>query len=58
MSRQPPPTQLSLRFEASKNRPPVAAPSPDLLTTLAELLLAAMAGLRDGEASDEPEDRR
>lgn len=58
MSRRPPPTQLILRFEDPKNRPPAAAPSPDLMATLADLLLAAMAGLRDGEAGNEPEDRR
>jgi hypothetical protein len=58
MSRRPSPTQLTLRFEDPKDRPPAAVPSPDLMATLAELLLAAMAGLRDGEAGDEPEDRR
>ena len=58
MSRRPPPTQLPLVFDDSMSRPPVAPPTPDVLETLADLLLTAMAGLRDGEAGDEPEDRR
>jgi hypothetical protein len=58
MSRPPPPTQLSLHLGDPRNRPPAAAPTPDLIETLASLLLAAMAGLRDREAGDEPEDRR
>ena len=58
MSRRPPPTQLPLLFDAPKSRPPAAPPTPDVLETLADLLLTAMAGLRPGEAGDEPEDRR
>lgn len=58
MSRRPPPTQLSLLFQDPRSRPPAAPPTPDLLETLADLLLAAMAGLREKEAGDEPEDRR
>jgi hypothetical protein len=58
MSRRPPPSQLILRFEDARNRPPPAPPTPDVLETLADLLLAAMAGLDDGEAGDEPEDQR
>jgi hypothetical protein len=57
MPHRPPPTQLILRLEDPRNRPPAAPPTPDLMETLADLLLAAMAGLRDGEAGDEPEDR-
>lgn len=58
MSHRAPPTQLPLRFEDPGNRPPAAAPSPDLMSTLADLLLTAMAGLSDAEAGDELEDRR
>jgi len=54
MQRRPPPTQLSLCFEDTRNRPPQAPPTPDLLETLADLLLAAMSGPRKGEAGDEP----
>jgi hypothetical protein len=50
--------QLSFLFDGPRNRPPPAAPTPDVMEALAELLLAAMATLRDGEAGDEPEDRR
>jgi hypothetical protein len=49
---------LSLGFEDARNRPPPAPPTPDVLETLADLLLAAMVGLDDGEAGDEPEDQR
>jgi hypothetical protein len=57
--RSPPsPTQLNLRFDDIRNRPPPAPPTPEVLDTLAELLLAAMTGLQDGEAGDEPENRR
>ena len=58
MSRRPPPSQLILLFKDARNRPPAAPPTPDVLETLADLLLAAMAGLGDGEAGDEPEDQR
>lgn len=60
MSSHPPPfpTQLNLRFEDDRNRPPPAPPTPDVLETLAELLLAAMTGLQGEEIGDEPEDRR
>lgn len=58
MSRRPPPSQLTLRFEDARNRPPPAPPTLDVLETLADLLLAAMVGLDDGEAGDEPEDQR
>jgi hypothetical protein len=58
MSHRASPTQLPLCFEDLENRPPTAAPSPDLMSALAELLLTAMVGLRDGEAGDELEDRR
>lgn len=57
MSRRPPPTQLPLLFDDPRNRPPAAAPTRDVLETLADLLLTAMAGLRPGEDGDEPEDR-
>jgi hypothetical protein len=50
--------QLSFVFDDPGNRPPPAPPTPDLMATLAELLLAAMTALRDGEAGDEREDRR
>ena len=50
--------QLSSLFDGPRNRPPPAPPTPDVMEALAELLLAAMAALRDGEAGDEPEDRR
>lgn len=58
MSRRPPLMQLSFLFDDPRNRPPTAPPTPDLMETLAELLLAAMTALRDGEAGDEREDRR
>ena len=58
MSRRPPLMQLSFLFDDPGNRPPPAAPTLDLMETLAELLLAAMTTLRDGEAGNEPEDRR
>lgn len=58
MSHRPPPTQLPLFFDDPKTRPPTAPATPDVLETLADLLLTAMAGLRAGEAGDEPEDRR
>ncbi len=58
MQRRPSSTQLCLRFEDPWNRPPPAPPTPDLLETLADLLLAAMGGLDDGEVGDESEDRR
>ncbi len=58
MSRRPPLMQLSFFFEGRKTRPPPAPPTPDVMKALADLLLAAMAALRDGEAGDEPEDRR
>ena len=44
MQRSPLPTQLSLWFEDTRNRPPPAPPTPDLLETLVDLLLAAMGG--------------
>jgi len=50
--------QLSFLFDDPGNRPPPAPPTPDVMETLAELLLAAMTALRDGEAGDEPKDRR
>ena len=58
MSRRPSLMQLSFLFDGPRNRPPPAPPTPDVMEALAELLLAAMAALRDGEAGDEPEDRR
>ena len=58
MSLRPPLMQLSFLFDDPRNRPPKAPPTPDLLQTLADLLLEAMTALRDGEAGDEPEDRR
>jgi hypothetical protein len=58
MSLRPPLMQLSFLFDDPRNRPPTAPPTPDLMETLAELLLAAMTTPRDGEAGDEPEDRR
>jgi hypothetical protein len=58
MSHRPPLMQLSFLFDDPGNRPPTAPPTPDLMETLAELLLAAMTALRDGEAGDEPKDRR
>ena len=58
MSRRPPLMQLSFLFDGPRNPPPPAAATPDVMEALAELLLAAMAALRDGEAGDEPEDRR
>ena len=58
MPRRPSPTQLPLLFDDPGSRPPAAPPTPDVLETLADLLLTAMAGLRAGEADDEPEDRR
>jgi hypothetical protein len=62
MSRRPPLMQLSFLFDAPgndpRNRPPTALPTPDVMETLAELLLAAMTALRDEEIGDEPEDRR
>lgn len=58
MSRRPPLMQLSFLFDDPRNRPPTAPPTPDLMETLAALLLAAMTALRDGEAGDEREDRR
>ena len=58
MSRHPLLMQLSFLFDDPGNRPPPAPPTPDLMETLAELLLAAMTALRDGEAGDEPKDRR
>lgn len=57
MARRRPLTQLNLCFEDPRNRPPPAPPTPDVIEALAELLLAA-AGSRDGEAGDEPQDRR
>jgi hypothetical protein len=57
MSHRPPLMQLSFLFDNPRNRPPTAPPTPDLMETLAELLLTAMTALRDGEAGDEPEDR-
>lgn len=58
MSHRPPLTQLTLLFDDPRTRPPTAPATPDVLETLADLLLTAMAGLRAGEAGDEPEDRR
>lgn len=58
MQHRPSSTQLSLRFQDPRNRPPPAPPTPDLLETLADLLLAAMDGLRDREVGNEPEDQR
>ena len=62
-SRPPsPPSQLRLSLEADRDRPPKAPPSAALLEALAELLLAAMGGVRvttgGGEAGDERQDRR
>jgi hypothetical protein len=51
------PTQMSLAFEDARLRPPTAPPTPEVMKTLAELLLAAMAELRDGEVGHESEDR-
>ena len=58
MSCRPTLMQLSFLFDTPRNRPPPAPPTPDVMEALAELLLAAMAALRDREAGDEPEDRR
>ncbi len=58
MSRRPPLMQLSFFFDSPRNRPPPPPPTPDVMEALAELLLAAMAALRNGEAGDEPEDWR
>ncbi len=58
MPRRAQPTQLPFLFGDPKSRPPAAPPTPDVLETLADLLLTAMAGLESGEAGDEPEDRR
>ena len=61
-SRPPSPSQLRLSLEADRDRPPKVLPSAALLEALAELLLAAMDGVRvttgGGEASDERQDRR
>jgi hypothetical protein len=50
--------QLSFLFVGPRNRPSPAPLTPDVIAALAELLLTAMAALHDGEAGDEPEDRR
>ena len=61
-SRPPSPSQLRLSLEAERERPPKVLPSAALLEALAELLLAAMGGMRvttgSGEAGDERQDRR
>lgn len=57
MTRRTPPTQLSLCFDDPRGRPPSAPPTPAVMETLADLLLAAVEGLRSGEAGDEPQDR-
>lgn len=57
MTRRPSPTQLSLCFDDPGGRPPPATPTPAVMEALADLLLAAVEGLRGGEAGDEPQDR-
>ena len=57
MTRRSLPTQLSLRFDDPGSRPPPAPPTPAVMEALADLLLAAV-GSRDGEAGNEPQDRR
>lgn len=61
-SRPPSPSQLRLSLEPDRDRPPKAPPSAALLEALAELLLAATAGVGvrtgGGEAGDERQDRR
>ena len=54
MSRRPLPRamQLSLCFDHSQNRPPVAPPNPEVIETLAELLLAAATAMQGGSRDD------
>ena len=61
-SRPPSPSQLRLSLEADRDRPPKVPRSAALLEALAELLLAAVGGVRvttgGGEVGDERQDRR
>jgi hypothetical protein len=52
------PDAAELSSRRPQEPPPPAAPTSDVMEALAELLLSAMATLRDGEAGDESEDRR
>jgi hypothetical protein len=49
--------QLSLPLD-SRNRPPAAPTSPELLETLAEMLLAAASTMQGGSRDDAREDHR
>jgi hypothetical protein len=57
MPRRPLPTQPSLPLEGETNHPPTAPATPEVIATLADLLLAAMAGSKHAEAGDERQDR-
>jgi hypothetical protein len=49
--------QLSLPLD-SRNRPPAAPTTPELLETLAELLLVAASTMKGGSRDDAREDHR
>ena len=53
---RPGPAQLSLALDDSRNRPPAAPATPELLETLAELLLAAASTIQGRTRDDDGED--
>lgn len=52
------PEQLCLRLEDPRNRPPAAPATPEVLETLAELMLAAAQMIAEGSGDDAYEDHR
>ena len=54
--RSPEAVQLSLCFDDSRNRPPAAPPTPEVIETLADLLLAAVKAMQGGPQDDAHED--
>jgi hypothetical protein len=54
MARRPTlqPEQLSLALDDGRNRPPAAPPTPEIIETLAELLLAAATAMEGGSSDD------
>ena len=52
------PEQLCLILDDPRNRPPVAPATPEVLETLAELMLAAAHMMAEGPGDDAHEDHR
>jgi hypothetical protein len=55
---QPQPEQLCLALDDPRNRPPAAPATPEILETLAELLLTAADKMAGGSQDDARKDNR